>query len=80
MVSQERRETMVRTYKGTKDYEKDVKKLGKDGWAVVNTVERKPRAGIGRILTLGIFTLFRPPKHELVVTYSRVVMAKVKRR
>lgn len=68
-------ETMVRTYKKAKDYQKDAQKLGKQGWRVVGTVEHRPRSGLGRIttgvLTLGIGALMFPPKPEIVVTYER---------
>lgn len=64
-------ETMVRVYKGSDDYQKEARKLARDGWEVVNTVERRPRAGCLRILLLWWLTLLRPPKPELVVTYRR---------
>jgi len=62
---------MVKVYRDSGSYAKDAKKLSKQGWAVVNTTHRQPRAGIGRIVTLGLLTLLRPPKPELVVTYQR---------
>ncbi len=65
-------ETMVRTYRGTDRFQKDAKRLAKDGWSVSNTVSQRPRAGCGRILSLGLFTLIFPPKPELVVTYTRI--------
>src|SRR4051794_18555624 len=68
-------ETMVRTYKDTDDYQKDQKKLAKDGWSTQAMVERKPRAGVGRIVTLGMASVIRPPKPELVVTYQRAIVA-----
>lgn len=64
-------ETMVRVYRGNAAYQKDATKLAKDGWNPTGMVERKPRAGCLRILTLGLFTLIFPPKPELVVTYRR---------
>jgi hypothetical protein len=69
-------ETMVRTYKDTGDYQKDQKKLAKDGWMTTAMVERKPRAGVGRIITLGLVAAVRPPKPELVVTYQRAIADK----
>ena len=71
-------ETMVRVYKETKDYQKDQSKLAKDGWTTATMVERKPRAGIGRIATLGVMSVVRPPKPELVVTYQRLKPSKGK--
>ncbi len=64
-------ETMVKVYGDSGTYAKDAKKLGKQGWSVSNTTHRQPRAGIGRIVTLGMLTAIRPPKPELVVTYQR---------
>lgn len=64
-------ETMVRVYKSNSDYQHDAKRLAKDGWSVQTTTERKPRAGCARIILLWWLTLLRPPKPELVVTYSR---------
>lgn len=63
-------ETMVRTYKDPKDFEKDIKKLSKDGWSVQNTVDHQPRAGIVRTFS-GLGLLGSRPKAEIVVTYSR---------
>jgi hypothetical protein len=64
-------ETMVRTYRSPDAYARDAKKLARDGWTVVNTFHRQPRAGIGRIVTLGFATLLRPPSPEIVATYQR---------
>ena len=66
-----KQETNVKVYKDTDDYQKDAPKMMKNGWQIASSVERRPRAGIGRIATLGLFTLVRPPKPELVVTYTR---------
>jgi hypothetical protein len=64
-------ETMVRTYKEPKRFARDARRLSNDGWRVVNTVERHPRAGCLRILLLWWFVLLLPPKPELIVTYER---------
>lgn len=69
----DRHETMVRVYKKPDEYQRDAQRLAAQGWIVANTMERRPRAGCARILTLGLFTLVFPPKPELVITYSRVV-------
>ena len=63
--------TMVRTYTSTGAYNQDARKLERQGWRVINTVNREPRAGCLRILTLGLFTLIFPPKPQIVVTYRR---------
>jgi hypothetical protein len=72
-------ETMVRVYKDTGDYDKDQRKLAKDGWLTLTMVERTPRAGIGRMATLGLMAVVRPPKPELVVTYQRTKPSKGKK-
>lgn len=64
-------ETMVRVYKSPTAYARDAKTLAKKGWSVATVTHRQPRAGIGRIVTLGLLTLLRPPRPELVVTYQR---------
>jgi len=63
-------ETMVRTYKDPKDYEKDVKKLSKDGWTILNTVDHQPRAGLVRTFS-GLGLIGSRPKAEMVVTFTR---------
>jgi len=66
-------ETMVKTYKKTKQYSKDAKKLAKKGWEVLSVVEKENKVGGGRMLLLGVFAIFFRPKNELVVTYRRSV-------
>ncbi len=66
-------QTEVRVYKSNDEFRRDAEKAAKKGWTVQTVTERKPRAGCGRILTLGLLTLVRPPKPELVVTYVRAV-------
>ncbi len=63
-------EMMVRTYKDPKDYEKDVKKLSKDGWQIVNTVNHQPQSGFVRTMS-GFGLLGSKPKAEMIVTYTR---------
>ena len=62
---------MVRTYKEPRRFVRDARRLSRDGWRVVNTIERHPRAGCLRILLLWWLVLLLPPKPELVVTYER---------
>lgn len=76
MEEVEQVESMVRVYKNPKAYQKDASKLAKDQWQSDSVTERKPRAGIGRILSLGFFTLLFPPKPELVVTYTKRTLNK----
>ena len=63
-------ETMVRTYKDPKDYEKDVKKLSKQGWQILNTLDHQPRAGFARTMS-GLGLLGSRPKAEMVITFTR---------
>lgn len=70
-VIQPTQETMVRSYPDAKAFDRHAAKLATQDWTVTNTTTRQPRAGCGRILTLGFITLLRPPKPEIVVTYSR---------
>lgn len=64
-------ETRVKNYSSPGAFNRDAGKMARDGWSVVSTTERQPRAGCLRIVTLGLFTLIFPPKPEIVVTYSR---------
>lgn len=67
-------ETMVREYKGVKNFRDDAAKLSADGWIVANQSEFRPRRGCLRIIMLGfIFAFLFPPKPIIVVTYSRPV-------
>ncbi len=54
-------ETTVKTYKSSKEFQKDQKSMAKQGWNVMNTMEHSKHS-----------LLFRP-KPEIVVTYQRVV-------
>jgi hypothetical protein len=64
-------ETMIRVYKSNSAYQHDARKLAGQGWRVVSVTERRPRAGIARIVLLMFLVLIFPPKPQLVVTYSR---------
>lgn len=74
MVREGKQETQVKTYKSADDYSSDARSMAKDGWTVTNTMERRPRAGCMRVILLWWLTLLRPPKPEVVVTYSRSEM------
>lgn len=71
-MMQSQHETLVRVYKSPDAYRRDAAQLARQGWAVVNTTDRAPRAGWMRCCFLGFFALVWRPKPELVVTYSRV--------
>ena len=64
-------ETAVRVYQGADAYQSELVELSGKGWSPLNVTERKPRAGLLKIFTLGFFALVFPPKPELVVTYQR---------
>ena len=66
-----RDQTMVREYPDPNAYRRDAAKLAKKGWEVVSAMERAQRAGVGRLLLIGILSLLRPPKPTIVVTYRR---------
>ena len=65
-------QTMVREYPSPGAYDADARRLAKDGWEVVSSIERKQRAGCVRLLLLWWLVLIRPPKPTIVVTYRRV--------
>lgn len=74
-------ETKVKTYSGrkgslAKEVEHDIGRMAKDGWRVQgqNTIQGSRGSCLG-CLSLGIFALFFPPKHKVVVTYVRDVLA-----
>ena len=60
----------VKIYKNSKAYEKDVARMAKNGWRVIDVASEKQRAGCGRLLSLGIFALVFPPKSKVIVTYQ----------
>ena len=60
---------VVKRYKTEKLYQKDARRMLKRGYCVQSVISEQPRAGCGRILTLGFFALLFKPKPELVVTY-----------
>jgi hypothetical protein len=51
-------------------FSSDARKLARDGRYIVNTMHRQPRAGCARVLTLGMRSLVRPPRPEIVATYQ----------
>lgn len=61
----------VKTYKNTRDFERDARKMERQGWEVQSVVNQQPRPGVGRIVMLGLFAGVFKPKPILVVTYKR---------
>jgi len=68
-------ETTVKTYHSAKEFQKDQPKMAAQGWQVTNTTSSQPRAGVGRIVALGLLAAVFKPKPEIIVTYSRAAGA-----
>lgn len=64
-------ETMIQIYIGSKTFQKDAKRLARDGWTVASTTINKRRSSCLRVILLGLFCLVFPPKPEIIVTYQR---------
>lgn len=65
-------ETMVRSYETRSQYKKDVRKRIHAGWHVASVSERTSRySALTQNLIKARVTMIRPPKRELVVTYTR---------
>lgn len=70
-------ETKVKTYTGRKgrlsrEVASDIQRMANEGWTVQsqNTIQGSRGSCLG-CLTVGIFALFFPPKHQVTVTYAR---------
>jgi hypothetical protein len=63
-------ETVVREYKGTREYERDVRSRRREGWRVVSVLQR-PGAPT-TLRRLAITSGFARPDTEYLVTFSRV--------
>lgn len=64
-------EVKVKSYENSKEFDKDAKRMARDGWTVSQVTSQQPRPGIGRIVLLGIFAGVFKPKPILVVTYQK---------
>src|SRR5947209_17717286 len=65
-------ETIVKTYENAKEFEKDQKKMMKQGWNAVNIQDhQKNRTLAGKVLLP-----FARPNAQFVATYQRVVESK----
>jgi hypothetical protein len=60
----------VRTYRSSRQMERDQRQMNARGWAIINTVHNQPRASLLRLILIG--WLFRP-KPEIIVTYQRAL-------
>jgi hypothetical protein len=63
---------ITRTYKGQKALEKGIKKMARQGWQVQSQSSFQPRAGVGRIVLLGIMAAVIKPQTKWVVVYSKI--------
>jgi hypothetical protein len=61
----------IREYRDRAEFDREAKKLARDGWEVQTMTERSQRSGCVRILLTGGLALVFPPKPHLVVTYRR---------
>lgn len=62
--------SQVKTYKSSKDFQRDQKRLAKQGWAVQSTTSHQPRRSVGGLL-FKPFAMLRPPKPQIIVTYQK---------
>ncbi len=68
-------ETIVKTYENAKEFEKDQKKMMKQGWNAVNIQDQqKNRTLAGKVLLP-----FARPDAQFVATYQRVVEPKAQK-
>lgn len=62
---------VTRIYTGEKAMRKGIDRMAKQGWRVVSQSSHQPRAGVGRMVALGLFAaVFKPPMRFTVV-YER---------
>lgn len=64
------KQIIVKRYRDEREYQRDAQKMARKQYKIISVISEKPRAGIMRFLTLGIFTLIFPPKSVYIVTYS----------
>lgn len=61
----------VVTYTGEKAMQRGISDMARQGWRVVSQSSFQPRAGVGRILLIGIFAAVIKPKMKFQVVYER---------
>lgn len=64
-------EIEVRSYKSAKEFNKDARRMARQGWEVQDVTNQQPRPGVGRVVMLGLFAAVFKPKPILIVTYRR---------
>src|SRR5258708_25034082 len=63
-------ETQIKSYKDAKEYQRDVQKMSKQGWTILNTIDHQnERSLAGKLLVPG--GMFTKGKSQIVVTYQR---------
>jgi hypothetical protein len=60
-----------RTYEGQDARDKGVAGMLATGWRVVTETSYQPRAGVGRVLALGVLAAAIKPKVKFIVTFER---------
>ncbi len=69
-MSEQSMETQIKSYKDAKEYQRDVQKMSKQGWTILNTIDHQnERSLAGKLLVPG--GMFTKGKSQIVVTYQR---------
>jgi hypothetical protein len=61
----------TRTYSGEKDMREGIARMAQQGWKVVSQSSYQPRAGVGRVIALGLFAAVIKPNAKFTVVYER---------
>lgn len=61
----------VVTYTGEKAMQRGISSMARQGWRVVSQSSYQPRAGVGRILLIGVFAAIWKPKTRFQVVFER---------
>jgi hypothetical protein len=61
----------VRTYEGEKDMQAGITRMARLGWRVVSQSSYQPRAGVGRIVALGLLAAVAKPRAKFTIIYER---------
>lgn len=72
MASISSQQQITRTYTSDKAMRKDMEQMQRAGYRVVSQDSHQPRAGLGRIILLGFFSLLFKPKMRFTVVYERI--------
>lgn len=61
----------IRFYEGQKDMTAGIARMARLGWKVQSQSSYQPRAGVGRIVALGLMAAVIKPKAKFQVVYER---------